>query len=214
MLKFCGLVAFSGPFRLRQSLNRVVWLQGLGAPACAKLLTQWYSSSERGTAWSIWTASNNVGGFAVPWIAGTAAGMMGWRWGMWVPGLVALAIASIIVFTITDKPQDGGFKDVEVMKKKKEKPGQETSSGGPSVKEILMQDVLPNPMIWLFAIAYFFTYMVRQGTSSWFVHYLMNVKGITDLPAAAAQVSGLEIGGFFGALSAGTLYPSYCARIL
>jgi MFS transporter, OPA family, sugar phosphate sensor protein UhpC len=178
-------------------------LQGLGAPACAKLLTQWYSSSERGTAWSIWTASNNVGGFAAPWIAGTAAGMLGWRWGMWIPGAVALTIASLIIFTITDKPQDRGFNEVEIMKKPPPKNGEMASKGGPSVKEILMQDVLPNPWVWLFAVAYFFAYAIRQGTSSWFIHYLINVKGITDLPAAAAQVSGLEIGGFFGAITAG-----------
>lgn len=191
-----------------------VSLQGLGAPACAKLLTQWYSSSERGTAWSIWTASNNVGGFAAPWIAGTAAGMLGWRWGMWIPGFVALSIASIIVFTITDKPQDRGFKAVEVVKNKNQTNGKKESAKGPSVKEILVQDVLSNPWVWLFAFAYFFTYAIRQGTSSWFVHYLMNVKGITDLPAAAAQVSGLEIGGFFGAISAGVLSYPHCSSTL
>lgn len=190
------------------STSLALCMQGLGAPACAKLLTQWYSSSERGTAWSIWTASNNVGGFAAPFIAGTAAGMLGWRWGMWVPALVAIGVASIIMFTITDKPVAAGFNAVETVKKDK---GSETkaSSGsaddGPSVKEILMLDVLPNPWVWLFAITYFFVYAVRQGTSSWFVHYLMNVKGISDLPAAAAQVSGLEVGGFFGALSAGAV---------
>lgn len=129
---------------------------------------------------------------------------------MWLPGFVALTIACLIVFTITDKPQDRGFKDVEVMKKTKNDTGKDKSSAGPSVKEILMQDVLPNPWVWLFAVTYFFTYMIRQGTSSWFVHYLMNVKGITELPAAAAQVSGLEIGGFFGAISAGVhSYPHY-----
>jgi MFS transporter, OPA family, sugar phosphate sensor protein UhpC len=178
-------------------------IQGLGAPACAKLLTQWYSSSERGTAWSIWTASNNVGGFAAPWVAGTAAGMMGWRWGMWVPGFLALSVASIILFAITDKPSDKGFEAVEGVSNKKSESAEKDKDTGPSVKEILFQDVLPNPWVWLFAISYFFVYMVRQGTSSWFVHYLMNVKGISDLPVAAAQVSGLEVGGFVGALSAG-----------
>lgn len=198
-------------FRLAAKLFRPLldkcwcYVQGLGAPACAKLLTQWYSSSERGTAWSIWTASNNVGGFAAPFIAGTAAGMFGWRWGMWVPALVAVSVASIIMFTITDKPAAAGFNAVETVKKDSKAPSSaaEDTDKGPSVKEILMQDVLPNPWVWLFAITYFFVYAVRQGTSSWFVHYLMNVKGISDLPAAAAQVSGLEVGGFFGALSAG-----------
>jgi sugar phosphate permease len=124
---------------------------------------------------------------------------------MFAPGLVALSIASLIIFTITDRPTDRGFNDVEIMKKPKPPAGQKESTGGPSATEILMQDVLSNPWVWLFGVAYFFTYMIRQGTSSWFVHYLMNVKGITDLPAAAAQVSGLEIGGFFGAISAGSL---------
>ncbi len=48
--------------------------QGLGAPACARLLTVWYRSEERGTFWSLWTASNNVGGFLAPIIAGARGG--------------------------------------------------------------------------------------------------------------------------------------------
>jgi Major Facilitator Superfamily len=189
-------------------------VQGLGSPACAKLLTQWYPSSTRGTAWSIWTASNNVGGFAAPWIAGTAAGALGWRYGMWVPAACALAIASVIVFTITDKPTDKGFKPVEgpgsgdastksapePAKPAKKETKEEKDS---KIKEIIFKDVLPNPYVWLFALSYFFVYLVRQGASTWFVHYLMNVKGVETLGAAAAQVSGLEIGGFCGALSAG-----------
>jgi MFS transporter, OPA family, sugar phosphate sensor protein UhpC len=176
------------------------------------LLTQWYSTTERGTAWSIWTASNNVGGFAAPWIAGTAAGTFGWRWGMWVPAICALSVASIILFTITDKPIDRGFAPVDAKaavaterEEKEEKNGDGSTKGvpGPSVHDILFQDVLPNPSVWLFALSYFFVYLVRQGASTWFVHYLMNVKGVSVLSAAAAQVSGLEVGGFFGALSAG-----------
>lgn len=74
-----------------------------------------------------------------------------------------------------------------------------------SIWGILRKDVLPNPYVWLFALSYFFVYLARQGSSSWFVHYLMNVKGVEDLGTAAAQVSGLEVGGFFGALSAGAV---------
>jgi MFS family permease len=57
-------------------------LQGLGAPACARFLTSWYADKERGTFWGFWTASNNIGGFAAPILAGTAASMYGWRWGL------------------------------------------------------------------------------------------------------------------------------------
>jgi sugar phosphate permease len=52
-------------------------------------------------------------------------------------------------------------------------------------------------------------YLVRQGATTWFVHYLMNVKGVDTLAVAAAQVSGLEVGGFFGALSAGASHVEF-----
>ena len=55
-------------------------VQGLGAPACARFLTSWYADKERGTFWGFWTASNNIGGFAAPILAGTAASIYGWRW--------------------------------------------------------------------------------------------------------------------------------------
>lgn len=53
--------------------------QGLGAPACARILTSWYPDKERGTLWGFWVASNNIGGVAAPILAGTAATMYGWR---------------------------------------------------------------------------------------------------------------------------------------
>ena len=49
-------------------------------------------------------------------------------------------------------------------------------AGPPKPKRGMMQalkeDVLTNKFIWLFAIAYFFVYVVRQGVTSWFVFYL------------------------------------------
>jgi MFS family permease len=54
--------------------------QGLGAPACARILTVWYPDKLRGTFWGFWTASNNIGGFLAPIIAGTAARLYGWRY--------------------------------------------------------------------------------------------------------------------------------------
>ena len=65
-------------FQLCQSVYAA--MQGLGAPACARFLTSWYPDKERGTFWGFWTASNNIGGFAAPILAGTAASMYGWRY--------------------------------------------------------------------------------------------------------------------------------------
>eukprot|EP01026_Neomeris_dumetosa_P058917 TRINITY_DN5499_c0_g1_i5.p1 TRINITY_DN5499_c0_g1~~TRINITY_DN5499_c0_g1_i5.p1 ORF type:complete len:538 (+),score=63.90 TRINITY_DN5499_c0_g1_i5:62-1675(+) len=178
-------------------------LQGIGSPACARLLTSWYNSKERGTFWSIWTASNNVGGFLAPIVAGTAAKNFGWRWGMYAPGIIGLVMGSIILLSIRDSPAAVGYKPVEAPKAKKSKETQK--AGGPSIMDILKNEVINNPYVWLFAITYFFVYVVRQGVTSWFIFYLKEVKGVVDTAQAAVQVSGIEIGGLFGSLSAGTL---------
>ena len=43
------------------------WFQGFGWPPCAKLLTHWYSHSERGRWWSVWNTSHNLGGRPNPY---------------------------------------------------------------------------------------------------------------------------------------------------
>lgn len=83
--------------------------------------------------------------------------MLGWRWGMWVPALCALAIASVIIFTITDKPEDKGWGPVDgatavKADEKSEADGNETeeekkAAAGQAVKDILLRDVLPNPWV-------------------------------------------------------------------
>lgn len=42
--------------------------------------------------------------------------------------------------------------------------------------QLLVQNVLKNPYIWGMALTYFFIYVVRQGVTSWFVFYLMQVR--------------------------------------
>jgi sugar phosphate permease len=52
-------------------LLALLWLlQGIGAPACAMLLTRWFAASERGTYWGLWNISTNLGGFLSPIVVG------------------------------------------------------------------------------------------------------------------------------------------------
>jgi sugar phosphate permease len=62
-----------------------------------------------------------------------------------------------------------------------------------------------NPFVVGLAITYFFIYVVRQGVTSWFVFYLLQVKEVADAGAASLRVSGLELGGLFGSLLAGKI---------
>ena len=55
------------------------WFQGWGWPPCCRLLTHWYSQSERGTRWAVWSTSHNVGGAAIAILAAGCAQYFGWR---------------------------------------------------------------------------------------------------------------------------------------
>lgn len=198
-LYFCVIWAFNG------------LLQGLGAPACARMLTSWYAGKERGRWWSIWTASNNVGGFAAPILAGSAANKLGWRWGMYAPGIVGIVLGLILLGVTKDSPESAGFPPVEEAGAAKKEPSGKKKEG-PSMMESLTNECLKNPYIWAFAIIYFFVYTVRQGVTSWFIFYLLKAKGVQDSATAAVRVSGLELGGLAGSLTAGFLSDKLVAR--
>lgn len=199
MLWFCILWAINGT------------LQGLGGPCCARMLTSWFASKERGTYWGMWNIAHNLGGFMAPIIAGTAAREFGWRWGMWVPGIAGLVMGAYVLISTADSPEKLGFPPVEEVKSKAPKTS-EPAKPKPSLLEMLVKNVLKNPYIWGMAFTYFFVYIIRQGVTSWSVFFLMKAKGIADAGTAAFLVSGLELGGLAGSLLAGKLSDKMIAN--
>src|SRR5262249_44352734 len=37
------------------------WFQGMGFPPCARVLSHWFGTRERGTTWGIWNTSHQIG---------------------------------------------------------------------------------------------------------------------------------------------------------
>lgn len=179
------------------------WFQGFGWPPCARFLTQWYSHSERGSWWSTWNVSHNVGGFLIPWIAGVALQYFGWRYAMYIPGILCILVGFFLINRLRDTPQSLGLPPIEKYRNDYE---DKVVSGGEdkevSAKTLLMDYVLKNPYIWLLAIAYFFVYIVRTGINDWTALFLVESKGYSSIGANGC-VSLFEVGGFFGSLVAG-----------
>ena len=180
-------------------------LQGVGAPCCARILTSWFAAKERGTYWGMWNIAHNMGGFLAPILAGTAAKLYGWRWGMFAPGIVGLGMALLILLGVRDSPEQAGFPPVELKKQDEAAKAGAKPASEDGLIALLVKDCLKNPYVVGLAITYFFIYVVRQGVTSWFVFYLIQVKGVADAGAASLRVSGLELGGLFGSLVAGKL---------
>jgi OPA family sugar phosphate sensor protein UhpC-like MFS transporter len=178
------------------------WFQGFGWPPCARFLTHWYSQNERGSWWSTWNVSHNVGAFIIPWIIGACLQFFDWRAAMYVPGVLCIFGGLFLINRLRDTPQSLGLPPIEKYRNdyggvSKDAPERELSA-----KEILFDYVLKNKYIWILSFAYFFVYIVRTGVNDWTALFLHEQKGYTRL-SANGIVSLFEAGGFFGSLCAG-----------
>jgi len=179
------------------------WFQGFGWPPCVRFLTQWYSHSERGSWWSTCSVSHNVGGFLIPWLTGFALQQFGWRYAMFLPGVICILGGLFLINRLRDTPQSLGLPPIDRYRNDYvDKLESEGATEKLSIRQLLVQFVIKNPYIWLLAFAYFFLYTVRTGINDWTALYLVESKGYSSIGANGC-VSLFEVGGFFGTLAAG-----------
>jgi len=179
------------------------WFQGFGWPPCARFLTHWYSHSERGSWWSTWNVSHNVGGFLIFWIAGAALQYFGWRYAMYIPGVLCIFGGFFLINRLRDTPQSLGLPPIEKYRNDYVNAEEINQQEKPlTTKQLLVDYVLKNPYMWVLAIAYFFVYAVRTGINDWTVFYLVEAKNYSGIGATGCA-SLFEVGGFFGSLVAG-----------
>lgn len=177
------------------------WFQGWGWPACTKQLTHWFGRTERGTWWSVCCTSHTVGGFAIACIAAYCAAWFGWRYGMFIPGILCVLVGFWLLNRLRDVPQSLGLPSIEQFKGEPLIDKEENEKILP-IKQILFEHVLNNKYIWILAISYFFVYVVRNAINDWGPLYLTEMKGYSAVKAAFC-ISLFEVGGFFGVLVAG-----------
>lgn len=202
-----GIVNVLFGFSSSLSMMIVLWMlnaffQSWGWPACAKLLTSWYSRSERGFWWSIWNTCINVSGALLPILIGYIAITWGWRFGFIVPGTIAIVVGIILTFRMQDKPNTIGLPTVGDWRNDPLEKQQENEGKDLPFKQILKRYVLGNKYIWLLCSSYLLVYVVRIGVNDWGSLYLVERHNVNLLTANTA-VSMFEVGGFLGSLLGG-----------
>lgn len=179
------------------------WFQGFGWPPCARFLMHWYSHSERGAWWSTWNISHNIGAFLIPWIVGIVLEFYGWRYAMYVPGVICIAGSFFLVNRLRDTPQSLGLPPIEKFRNDYiDKRHQQEEEQELTARELLFDYVLNNPYIWMLGLAYFFVYIVRMGVNDWTALYLIEEKNYRML-GGNGVASLFEVGGLVGSIAAG-----------
>lgn len=181
------------------------WFQSMGFPPVAKSLSYWFSNSERGTKWSLWSTSHQIGVFSAVIISGYAIEHFGWKAAFFMPAVVCIITGFWLFERLRDKPQSIGLPDVEKFRGEPAvKCDDDSDKDTRSYYQIFKEHIICNPVIWMLAIAYIFVYIIRFGTEDWLVKYLVEVKG-NPLTLASSKLSSLALVGAFGAILAGVI---------
>jgi OPA family glycerol-3-phosphate transporter-like MFS transporter len=163
----------------------IVWglngyLQSFGAPGMIKINTAWFHRTERGRFAGIFGFMINLGRFSINLLGPLIlfGGMLlwmvhiqphHWRWVFFVPAVITAAITLNFYVWVKNEPEEAGFPSP-------------AAEGGvdepdPTLKQ-LFWTVFSNPVVWITALAYACTGVVRQGIDQWFPRYVKAEFGI------------------------------------
>ncbi len=191
------------------------WVQGMGWPPCGRIMTHWFSDSERGTKMSIWNTAHNVGAGLLPFIVAIGVGLFSnWDGLFYLPAMVAIVIACGVLFFGRDVPQSVGLPPIEVYRNDfplaevehdlKDREQEMTT------KQILFGYVLVNKNVWYMALANVFVYCVRYGVLNWAPTYLNKVKHFSNVYSSMG-FAFFELAAIPGTILVGWLSDKYFA---
>ena len=188
------------------------WVQGMGWPPAGRVLTHWYSVSERGGKTALWNVAHNVGGGVMAPLAIAGASMFavllpaskGYEGIFILPALVAIFFAVVTYLLVRDTPQSMGLPPIEEYRDDYPTKQKEVFEEELTTKEILFKYVLNNKWVWAIAFANIFVYFVRYGVLDWAPTYLSEEKEFSMNESSFAYFL-YEWAGIPGTLLAGWL---------
>lgn len=205
-----GLTAFLFAASNSVPLYTLAWFlnglaQGLGWPAIAKLLKEWFKPVELGLWWSAASASANVSGVFGPVLAAALIQSFGWRWSVIIAGLMSLVAAAVVYCFIEDQPKSkqpsksNSKSNAESNSKNTSKAGQKM---GPIPFKEAMRMLLSRPIVWVISLAYLSASCVKTGVGDWAQMYITSDLKL-PLEVATSFLGYFEFGGFCGGILAG-----------
>ena len=175
------------------------WFQSFGAPGGVVAMTAWYSNSERGRMYGIWSTAHSMGEGLTFLVVGSVVAWLGWRWGFFGPGLIGIAAAIGVYLLLQDRPRTLGLPEVNDWKQ-----DHYSATPKPAIKSVLglQLSILKIPAIWVLCLASATNYVTRYALNSWGVLYLQEARGYS-LPMAGTLLMISTLAGIAGAVAYG-----------
>ncbi|MBI1932839.1 MAG: MFS transporter [Ignavibacteriales bacterium] len=190
------------------------FIQGMGWPPCGRSIGHWFSLKERGSIFAIWNIAHNIGGG----IAGVLAAYSviyfgGWNAAFYLPGAIALIGAVYLFWRLRDTPQSLGLPPIEEYSgmQRRIKDSDVDLERELTTKELFIDKILKNKILWLFATANLFVYIVRYSMLDWGPTYLREMKG-ASLEGGGLAILIIEFGGIPSTLLMGWVSDKFGGR--
>ena len=160
------------------------WFQGFGAPTGAVTLSNWFSNSERGRWYGIWSTAHALGEGLTFIVSATLVSLFGWQAGFWGPGVFGIFVAMGIFTFLQDRPRTLGLPTVADWKNDHPKMAPKTDEELNSTKKAQMI-IFKTPSIWILGLASALMYVTRYAINSWGFLYLQEARGYTLVEAGS-----------------------------
>ena len=174
------------------------WFQGFGAPAGVVAMAQWFTSTERGRAYGIWSTAHSIGEGLTFIVVAALVSAWGWRAGFWGPGFACIVVSLLLVWLMQDRPETIGLPPPHQWKNRAADIPRVDTGGTWSEQKL----VLRRPAIWILALSSGLTYVTRYAINSWGVLYLQEARGYS-LVQAGSLLTLSTLAGIAGCLSFG-----------
>ena len=172
--------------------------QSMGSAPGVISLSRWFPLSKRGSYYSLFSTSPDIGKFFSYIILGWICGVAGWQFGFLAASAAGLVGAGLILLMVSDTPESKGLPSVqelsgETLTKVDKKPTKE-----------LQKFVLKHPGVWVIALSSAFLYITKNAVDGWGVLFLQEARGF-DM-SEATRILAYSVGfSIAGTVSAGWL---------
>ena len=174
------------------------YVQSMGSSPGTISLSRWFPLRRRGTMYSIFSSTPQLGKAVSMMMTGFIVAAAGWQWGFLaaaVCGVIGLVIS--LVF-IADTPESKGLPSVQELS------GEPVQAMDKEPTQHLQKWVFRHPGIWVIAISTAFLYITQHAVIDWGVLFLQKQKAFS-LEAAVEVIGLAEVFGVAGNLAAGWL---------
>lgn len=158
------------------------WFQGFGAPACVVALANWFSNSERGRYYGIWSTAHSIGEgltyLGVAFLIAMPPKGLGlhWQYGFWIPAAICVGAAFLAYRFLQDRPQTLGLPSVAEWHHETADTAKPHVHSASSIWRNQLK-VLAIPSMWVIALASSSMYVTRYAINSWGNVYLQEIRG-------------------------------------